>query len=283
MKEEHVHGYRFFRTVVGFFYKLYYKPTIINKEAIPKEGPIIICGNHIHLFDQNTACISTDRMIHYMAKKEHLEGPFGWFFKLSGCISVNREIHDQNAKNHALDLLNNGYALGLFPEGTRNQVSGKKEVNKKLYELYKNELNYKDYLKILKDNQVCVSEIMLLDILLEQKKITKEEYKDNALNASVFIEKLLEEKRITEEEYDESLLLPLKFGAVSMAQKTGATIIPVITTGKYIFKNNHLNSRFGNPIKVPKDMNLEEANELLRKEMVRLKKEGLKDIKEGKI
>ena len=68
-----------------------------------------------------------------------------------------------------------------------------------------------------------------------------------------------------------------------MAQKTGATIIPVITTGKYVFKNNHLNSRFGNPIKVPADMNLEEAKELLRKEMVRLKKEGLKDIKEGKI
>lgn len=283
MKEEHLHGYKFFRAIVGTIYKLYYKPTIINKEIIPKEGPIIICGNHIHLFDQNTACISTDRMIHYMAKKEHLEGKFGWFFKLSGCISVNREIHDQNAKNHALDLLNNGYALGLFPEGTRNQVSGKKEVNEKLYELYKNELNYKDYLKILKDNQVCVSEINLLDKLLTQNKITEEEYKNNALNASKFIEELLDKKRITEEEYDESLFLPLKFGAVSMAQKTGAMIIPVITTGKYIFKNNHLNSRFGNPIKVPKDMNLEEANEILRKEMIRLKKAGLKDIKEGKI
>ena len=189
MKEEHVHGYRFFRTVVGFFYKLYYKPTIINKEAIPKEGPIIICGNHIHLFDQNTACISTDRMIHYMAKKEHLEGPFGWFFKLSGCISVNREIHDENAKNHALDLLNHGYALGLFPEGTRNQVWGKEEVNKKLYELYNNEIPYKKYIKILKSNQVCVSEITLLDKLLDQNKINIEFR--NVDEMFVEIEKLL--------------------------------------------------------------------------------------------
>lgn len=283
MKEEHLHGYKFFRAVVGFFYKAFYKPTIINKEAIPKEGPIIICGNHIHLFDQNTACISTDRMIHYMAKKEHLEGKFGWFFKLSGCISVNREIHDETAKNHALDLLNHGYALGLFPEGTRNQVWGKEEVNKKLYEYYKEKYPYKKYIKILKNNQVCVSEIMLLDNLLEQKRITKEKYIENALNASKYIETLLENKKITEEEYEQSFFLPLKFGAVSMAQKTGATIIPVITTGKYTFKNNHLNSRFGNPIKVPKDMNLEEAKEILRKEMVRLKKEGLKDIKEGKI
>ena len=249
MKEEHVHGYRFFRTVVGFFYKLYYKPTIINKEAIPKEGPIIICGNHIHLFDQNTACISTDRMIHYMAKKEHSEGPFGWFFKLSGCISVNREIHDENAKNHALDLLNHGYALGLFPEGTRNQVWGKEEVNKKLYELYKNKIPYKKYIKILKSNQVCVSEITLLD-------------------------KLLEEKRITEEEYDESLLLPLKFGAVSMAQKTNATLVPFGIAGDYIKGGKNLVITFGEPFKVAKEESLEEANEKLRNEVGNLIKKG---------
>ena len=74
----------------------------------------------------------------------------------------------------------------------KNPSNWNREVNKKLYELYNNEIPYKKYIKILKSNQVCVSEITLLDKLLDQNKITKEEYKDNALNASIFIEKLLE-------------------------------------------------------------------------------------------
>ncbi len=111
--------------------------------------------------------------------------------------------------------------------------------------------------------------------------LDKERMKNGSFIDKDYFEKLLEEKRITEEEYDESLLLPLKFGAVSMAQKTGATIIPVVTTGKYVFKNNHLNSRFGNPIKVPADMNLEEAKELLHdKDMEEFAKEEL-SIAEG--
>ena len=102
MKEPHKIGYKVLLTILKPIYKLYYRPTIINKEAIPNEGPVIICSNHIHLFDQNTALISTNRMIHYMAKKEHLDGKFGWFFKTVGCIRVDREIHDENAKGESI-------------------------------------------------------------------------------------------------------------------------------------------------------------------------------------
>ena len=41
---------------------------------------------------------------------------------MAGCISVNRSIHDEDAKNAALDVLNSGGAIGLFPEGTRNKT-----------------------------------------------------------------------------------------------------------------------------------------------------------------
>ena len=58
-----------------------------------------------------------------MAKKEYFESKFGWFFRSVGCISVNREIHDQTAKNEALEILSQDLALGIFPEGTRNKTS----------------------------------------------------------------------------------------------------------------------------------------------------------------
>ncbi len=270
MKEPHKIGYKVLLTILKPIYKLYYRPTIINKEAIPNEGPVIICSNHIHLFDQNTALISTNRMIHYMAKKEHLDGKFGWFFKTVGCIRVDREHHDDIAKNEAINLLNNGYVLGLFPEGTRNQISGKKDLNIKLYEFYQDTLSYKNYLKILKRNMVCVSEINLLNKLFEENRISKEEYITNALNPKEYIKGLYINKKISKKEYYSSIILPNKFGAVSLASKTNATIVPCAVTGKYKILNNKLTIKFGEPFKVENINNLEEYRQKLENSIIEL-------------
>ena len=188
-------GYKFFKPILGPIFKMYYKPTIINAEAIPKEGSILIVGNHKHLFDQCLAIIATKRVIRYMAKKEYWDSPkTRWFFNMVGCIPVNRQIHDSNAKEAAIEVLKNGGAIGLFPEGTRNK--------------------------------------------------TKE------------------------------FLLPFKFGAVSMAQKTNATLVPFGIAGDYIKGGKNLVITFGEPFKVAKEDSLEEANEKLRNEVGNLIKKG---------
>ena len=92
--------YKFNKLVLGFIFKLYYNPTIIGKENIPKEGSILIVGNHKHLFDQCLAIIATKRGIHYMAKKEYFDNKkVAWFFKSNGCISVDRSKKDPEEVN----------------------------------------------------------------------------------------------------------------------------------------------------------------------------------------
>ena len=118
-------GYRLLTPLMRILFRLYYNPKIINKDVIPKDGSVLIVGNHKHLFDQCLTIMATKRIIHYMAKKEYFDGKMAWFFKFVGCISVNRSIKDNEAVNKAIDILNNGGAIGLFPEGTRNKTKDK--------------------------------------------------------------------------------------------------------------------------------------------------------------
>ena len=193
MKEEYKKSYTILKILLRVPFKLWYNPKIFGANNIPKTGSLIICANHKHVMDQCPIIISTKRMVHYLAKKEYFDGKFAWFFKAAGCIPVNRSIKDKVASERAINLLKQGYAIGLFPEGTRNK--------------------------------------------------TKE------------------------------FLLPFKFGAVSMAQKTDAYILPVGITGDYKFRSKNLIIRIGKPFKVNK-MSLEEANHKLKDEISSLMKQN---------
>lgn len=205
MKEykEKTGGYKTAKFLLGWLYKAKYHPIIINEEVIPKDGAIIVCGNHMHVMDQCAPIMSTKRMIHYMAKKEYFDkkdpvGKFGWFFKMAGCIPVNRQIKDNDATSAAMEVLENGKALGLFPEGTRNKT--------------------------------------------------------------------------------DQIILPFKFGAVSMAKKTGATIVPFATSGSYE-KGKKLMVRFGTPFKVGPDEDLGEVNKRFENIIIDLLNENKKELK----
>lgn len=198
MKKNEI-GYIILTPIMRVLFRLYYNPKIINKEVIPKTGPILIVGNHKHIYDQCLTIMATHRVIHYMAKKEYFDGKMAWFFKLVGCIPVNRSIKDTSATEQALAVLKQNGAIGLFPEGTRNKTT-------------------------------------------------------------------------------DQFLLPFKFGTVSMAKKTDATIVPFGLTGDYKFRSKNLTIRYGTPFKVGK-MNLEEANQKLYQEVEKLMKENLKTSK----
>lgn len=121
--------YVIMKPLIITLYKLWYNPHIQGKENIPKTGNILICANHVHLMDQFNMIGSTRRIVHYMAKREYFDDKkTKWFFQLSGCISVDRQNGDPEAKEKAINVLENGGAIGLFPEGTRNKQRDKTKL-----------------------------------------------------------------------------------------------------------------------------------------------------------
>ena len=271
-------GYKIFKAILSPIYRLWYNPKIKGKENIPKEGPIILAGNHIHIMDQCNVIISTKRPIHYMAKKEYFdkqykEGKFAWFFRLSGCIPVDRSTKDEDAKSSALEVLNEQKALGIFPEGTRNAL---KEVRiKELYDKYfiDKDISYDEFYKKIKKNKK--SFIDLLEEFMNKGFITIEEFIDNIYDADAFLKDMIINHKLTEEEYINNYLLPLKFGAVSLASKTNAQIIPYAITGTYKFRSKDLTINIGKPFKVESD--LEVSNKKLDEEIKKLIEENLKN------
>ena len=118
--------YYIYKYILSIPFLIYYRPKFVNKHYIPKNGPIIICGNHKHLYDQCLPIIATNRMLHYMAKKEYFDNKkVAWFFKSSGCISVDRQNKEEahKAMEEAIRLLKENEAIGIFPEGTRNKTN----------------------------------------------------------------------------------------------------------------------------------------------------------------
>ena len=78
----------------------------------------------------------------------------------------------------------------------------------------------------------------------------------------------------------DKFLLNFKTGAVAMAKKTGAYIVPFGLTGDYKFRSKNLTIRYGEPFKAD-NMSVEESNEKLFREVERLMLENLNENKEN--
>ena len=75
------------------------------------------------------------------------------------------------------------------------------------------------------------------------------------------------------------ILLPFKFGAVSMAKKTKSPIVPFAITGDYKLFRKGIKIEFGEQIDISK-MELQEANEYLMQKVEELIKKNINGVKQ---
>ena len=114
--------HRILRALLLGLAKLLVRLRIEGLERVPREGGIIVVGNHLHNADPVLISIACPRPLHYMAKRELFEVPvLGRILRWAGEFPINRGHADRQAIRRALATVQQGVALGMFPEGTRSR------------------------------------------------------------------------------------------------------------------------------------------------------------------
>ncbi|TCJ16608.1 1-acyl-sn-glycerol-3-phosphate acyltransferase [Rubrobacter taiwanensis] len=116
--------YRIARVVVNAVARVVLGFTVYGEERVPAEGPLVIAANHRRFVDPIIVSMAVPRWVKWMAKKELFSfGPFARVLYFVGAFPVDRQKGGRAALRRSMELLREGEALGIFPEGTRQRES----------------------------------------------------------------------------------------------------------------------------------------------------------------
>lgn len=115
--------YRFAKLVCRAVLLLIRRWQVQGQNNIPPDGGMVLVSNHASYWDPVVVGCAMTRQVHFMAKAELFNPPIlGPVITWLGAFPVKRGGSDRNAIRRALELLNNGRVVGIFPEGTRSKT-----------------------------------------------------------------------------------------------------------------------------------------------------------------
>jgi len=118
--------------VLKFFFRK--KKILKNGFSIPINSSIILAPTHRSRWDGLILTMAMGRRVtkkdcRFMVTKSEMRGIQGWFLKRLGCFSINQLSPSLSALRYAIDLIEKGEQLVVFPEGKINKY-GKRLVLK---------------------------------------------------------------------------------------------------------------------------------------------------------
>ena len=96
----------------------WYDLELHGAENVPT-GPVVMAANHVGWIDGPLLAICSPRPVHALTKQEMFSHGMGGFLLASGQIPLDRFRVDVQAIRIAVRALQEGLAVGVFPEGTR--------------------------------------------------------------------------------------------------------------------------------------------------------------------
>jgi 1-acyl-sn-glycerol-3-phosphate acyltransferase len=121
--------YTLTRKVMGPVARLIYRPAIEGTENIPSSGPLLLASNHLSFVDSIVIPLAAPRRVVFLAKSEYFTGNGirgglkRAMFTAVGAVPIQRGTAGaaQEALDSALEILQDGLAFGIYPEGTRSR------------------------------------------------------------------------------------------------------------------------------------------------------------------
>lgn len=115
--------YVIIRTLLVIPARLLFRVKVVGRKNEPKrgEGSYLVCANHQTVLDPVFLCLALRRQQpHFMAKAELFRVPvLKHLVRWLGAYPVSRGKGDVGAIKRTIKLLENGYSVGMFPQGTR--------------------------------------------------------------------------------------------------------------------------------------------------------------------
>jgi 1-acyl-sn-glycerol-3-phosphate acyltransferase len=94
-----------------------YRLKVSGIDNIPKDGPVLLLGNHISYIDFALIQWATPRTIRFVVHDDYYSKPiFNWILRGVGAVSIRPE-NSRNAMQNIINLLNDNCVVCLFPEG----------------------------------------------------------------------------------------------------------------------------------------------------------------------
>lgn len=121
--------YTLTRKVLGPFARQIYRPDIEGTANIPRTGALLLASNHLSFVDSLVIPLAAPRRVVFLAKSEYFtdQGLRGalkrTMFTAVGSVPIERGTAGsaQEALDSALEILRDGLAFGIYPEGTRSR------------------------------------------------------------------------------------------------------------------------------------------------------------------
>ena len=97
---------------------------LVGVENVPDVGPLLVASNHLSNADPIILEAAFPRPLFFLGKAELFRNPiFRWILRRFGGIPVERGTADRAAIRRARAVLEQGSALGIYPEGVRSRTA----------------------------------------------------------------------------------------------------------------------------------------------------------------
>ena len=121
--------WRVIQYALQILFPIWFRYRAKGLENIPPSGGGLVLSNHQSFLDPLLLGLPLKRPISFMARDSLFRIPvIGWILRNTYVFPINRSAATTSSIRNAIDRMQRGYLVGLFPEGTRSEDGSVSEL-----------------------------------------------------------------------------------------------------------------------------------------------------------